>query len=102
MRFDRWSSTAVGGIEMLGYGFQGLATLFVAPIFTGGKLARWIRWLLIVDGIMGVAGTVITGFALDWVFTIPGLLSYVSWNVEFALLTILLSVFFYRTKRQSV
>jgi len=40
--FDPFTSFMYA-IDVLGYGFMSLATLFVAPVFAGRKLERWIR-----------------------------------------------------------
>jgi hypothetical protein len=39
-------------IDVLGYSFMSLATLFVAIVFTGGKLERFTRWMLIANGLL--------------------------------------------------
>jgi len=52
--FDLYNPRSVAlALEMLSWGFfLGLATLFVALVFAGGKLEHWIRGLLITNGIL--------------------------------------------------
>jgi hypothetical protein len=38
--------------DMLGYVFFCLATLAAGPVFAGGKLESWIKWLFIFNGIL--------------------------------------------------
>jgi hypothetical protein len=40
----------LNAIDGLGYIFLCLALLFIAPLFPGRGLNRWIRWLLVVNG----------------------------------------------------
>jgi hypothetical protein len=39
-------------VDILGYCFMSLATLFAAMIFTGGGLERVARWFLIANGLL--------------------------------------------------
>ncbi len=39
-------------VDILGYSFMSLATLFAARIFTGGGLERTIRWFLTANGLL--------------------------------------------------
>jgi hypothetical protein len=43
-------------IEVLGYFFMGLSTLFIAQIFQSGKLEKAIRWLFVFNGVLGIGG----------------------------------------------
>jgi hypothetical protein len=80
-------------IEVLGYGFMGLATLSTAFVFTGGNLENAIRWLFIVNGILGIGGMI--GYALGLSLNIlaGGL---VVWDIIMPLSSILLAVLFRR------
>jgi Zn-dependent protease len=52
-------ASAITGMNMLGWSlFLGLASLFVAPIFDGGRLAKTIKWALIVNGACCLLGGV--------------------------------------------
>ena len=76
------------------YVFMNLAMLCAAPVFGGGKLERWIRWLFLANG----ASVVITifGIAVDSP-AIYLLGSLVPWCVIFSAATVLLAVLFRRT-----
>ena len=80
-------------IEVLGYGFMGLATLSTAFVFTNGKLENAIRWLFIVNGILGIGGMI--GYALGLSLNIlaGGL---IVWDIIMPLSSILLAVLFRR------
>ena len=41
-------------IEVLGYFFMGLATLFAAPVFGSSKVERLIKWLFAANGFLGI------------------------------------------------
>lgn len=51
--------TPIFAQDMLGYVFFCLATLATAPVFTGGKLEAWIKWLLTLNGILFAIPTMI-------------------------------------------
>ena len=79
-------------IEGIGYGFMGLAALFVGPVFEGGRLERIIKWLFIINGIAGIAGVAFGGasiMAATWV-------SLAVWVITFPLATILVAILFKR------
>jgi len=50
-------------VEVLGYFFMGLATLFAAPIFVLGRVETAIRWLFVINGILGIGGLI--GYTLN-------------------------------------
>ncbi|HGJ65615.1 TPA: hypothetical protein ENS27_09520 [bacterium] len=85
-------------IEMTGYGFLGLATWSSAYLFSKTKNEIIIRWLLIANGIISVLGAVLTFIFKGWVLTIPGLVSYVLWNILVMLVMIFVLVE-YRAKK---
>jgi hypothetical protein len=76
-------------IEMTGYGFLGLAGWFAAYSFHGKPLLTGIRYLLIANGVISLAGSVLTFVFPGWVMTMPGLVSYLAWNVLVILVMIL-------------
>lgn len=49
-------TSAIFAADMVGYLFQGLATLFLAPLFRGGRVATAVSWLFVWNGLAGVAG----------------------------------------------
>ncbi len=75
------------------YVFMNLAMLFAAPIFHGGRLERWIRWLFIANGISVVVS--IFGVVVDSP-AIYLLGSLVPWCIIFSLATALVAVLFKR------
>ena len=76
-------------VDILGYGFMSLATLFVAFAFTDGKLQRWIRYLFIANGIL-VFPILLQVYWPELVY-IAGL-----WTVTFIVPVILLAVLFWK------
>ncbi len=50
-------------VEVLGYFFMGLATLVTAFIFMLGRVEIAIRWLFIINGVLGIGGLI--GYALS-------------------------------------
>jgi len=77
-------------IDILGYGFQSLATLFVAFAFTDGKLQRWIRYLYIANGLL-VFPLLLQIYWPELVY-IAGL-----WTITFIVPATLLAVLFGKT-----
>lgn len=65
-------------LEMFGYGFLGIATYLVAPVF---HKQRPIELLLKANGAISVLGAFITFLNLSWVLTPVGMFFYISWNV---------------------
>jgi len=71
-------NTVFSAFDGLGYAFLSLACLFAAPIFGGSRLERWIRWMFVGTGVMGVP-TILTYFVnpgflwltLPWSITVP-------------------------------
>ena len=65
-------------VDILGYTFMSLATLFLAGIFTGGGLERVTRWFLIANGLLipFIALQMyvhwLIWFAALWAVTFPG------------------------------
>ena len=49
--------SAMTGLNMLGWSlFLGLASLFAAPIFSGGRLEKTIKWALVINGLCCLLG----------------------------------------------
>jgi len=78
------------GLEYLGWAwFLGLAMLFAAPLFSNGKLELWIRWLMILYGLLGLVSSV--GFLMgNWL----SLLGFAAWGLVLFIITGLLSAYF--------
>lgn len=76
-------------LEMFGYGFLGLGTLILAPVFRATPRGTWIRRLFVANGVLSIAGAIVIAGNLAWVMTIPGLVAYLAWNGLFiAMMTI--------------
>jgi hypothetical protein len=82
----------MSAIDTFGYGIQGLATLFAAPVFFRGRLERWIRGLFIVDGVLAPAFVLAL---FNGLFLFPAL----GWCVTIPVSAILLAVLFRRVER---
>jgi hypothetical protein len=85
-------------IEVLGYFFMGLSTLFIAPIFQSGQLEKSIRWLFVFNGILGIGGAVGFALNLDWRILIGGL---IIWTIVMPVTTALLAYWFKTEKYSS-
>lgn len=81
-------------LEMFGYGFLGVASLFIAPCFGATRLERAARWLLIGNGVMSVAGAAFTAVSMTWLMKPVGLVLYSAWNALVLAMTIVLTVVF--------
>jgi MFS family permease len=81
-------------LEMFGWGILGLATLVVAPLFSGRGLQRVIKWLLIFNGVASVGGAVAVTFDLSEVMSSPALIGYYLWNALIVVIMILVIVEF--------
>jgi hypothetical protein len=90
--------TITGALEGIGYAFMGLAALFVAFAFAGGRLAAWTRWMFVANGIGGLIGFVAFGASdilPESVLTI-GWLGLGIWNITFPVATVLAALIFRR------
>lgn len=84
-------------LEMLGYGFLGVATWLAIPIFSNGRLGWWVRMLGVGNGLVSVLGTVLQ--ATIGLRGVVGFACYLGWNVIFLALSVLYVVYFRRTSR---
>ncbi len=80
-------------METLGYGFLGVATLLVAPVFSERGLESAIRWLFIAIGVLGVLGIIVYPFDTGATILFGGLFVR---DIVFPLSMLLLAVFFHR------
>jgi hypothetical protein len=90
---------ALSALNMLGWTlFFGLSSLFVAPVFSGSKLAGLIRWLFVINGVMCLLGGI--GYVLE-------ITTLVFFTINFGmggavtLLTIALCVYFRRMEKRA-
>jgi hypothetical protein len=80
------------GIEMFGYAFQGISMSLLAPLFRRGTRALVIRWLLVLNGVLSVAGAVITCADITWCMKPLGLASGIIWNLLFMAIMLLIFI----------
>jgi hypothetical protein len=81
------------GLEMLGWGwFLGLAMIFAAPLFWGGTLHTWPRWLSVLYGVLALLSAV--AFLLSSPLAAIG---FVAWGPVLFVITALLAVYFRRS-----
>jgi hypothetical protein len=87
-----WPSIAYA-VDIVGWDvFFALSMLFAAPVFSGSRLATWIRWLMIASGglsLAGLSGVVVSDMQVRNI----GIVGYVG---VFLVVAVLLTVFFYR------
>jgi hypothetical protein len=82
--------SAMFGMEILGWGwFLGLAMLIAAPVFSGGRLQSWLRWLMLTYGVLGLISAV--AFLVESPLTAVG---FAAWGVVLYVITGLLAVYF--------
>ena len=100
--------TPIFAQDMLGYVFFCLATLAAGPVFTGGKLETWIKWLFILNGVLFAIPTlIIPALTLPTNTAGTGLGDQVAvfanmvWSTYVAIATALLAVLFKRLSRLS-
>jgi hypothetical protein len=86
-------------LEMLAWGlFFSLAFLFIAPVFSGGRLDRGIRWSMTATGALSLLALV--GYVLKLgALTVAGT---TAWALGLPATTFLLLLFFWRACRHSV
>ena len=81
--------TFLFAIDILGYGFMSLATLFAAPVFGGSNLESWIRRAMIANGLLAPAIVFQIFYPSLWNIALL-------WAVTFPTTAILLSLHFRR------
>lgn len=87
-------------IEMLGYAFQGIATLLIIPFFDTSPLGKTIKILSVLNGLVSIAGMIIQGLNISLAIDNPlGKISFYGWNILFAGLCICFVVYFKRLNK---
>jgi hypothetical protein len=82
------------GMEMLGWGwFLGLAMLFAAPLFAGSKTAAWIRWCMLLYGVLGPFSAVC--YLADSPLSAVG---FAAWGFVLVIITGLMALTFRRAR----
>jgi hypothetical protein len=90
---------ALSALNMLGWTlFFGLSSLFLAPAFSGSRLANLIRWLFVINGVMCLLGGI--GYALE-ITTLVFFTINIGMGGAVTLLTIALCFYFKRLERQA-
>ena len=69
------------GLEMWGYGFLGVATWLVAPVFSRAPVERWTARAFIANGPVSIVPAFATAFAPGWELSTLGLISFGVWNL---------------------
>jgi hypothetical protein len=88
--------SAFWSLEAIGYCFMGLSTLFAAFALKARGLERWIKTLLIINGILGLAGAIFWA-ARNMMVMMVGL---GLWCLLFPVTTILLAIYFRRNRAE--
>ena len=79
-------------IEGIGYGFMGLAVIFVSQVFGGNRLGIWLQRLFIVNGVAGIAGVILGGLGI----MTATMVSLALWCLTFPVATAMLAILFKR------
>jgi hypothetical protein len=83
-------------IEMWGYALLGMATIFAAPVFNRNRTEKITAWLMVINGVISLAGGFLSAVNLSWVLTLPGLINYMLWNG----LVLVMAIFFLLSLRR--
>ena len=77
-------------LEYLGWTwFLSIAMLFLAPIYSNGRLQLWLRWSCVAYGILGLIGAI--GHLLG---NIAALVGFVAWGIILPIISALLIIYF--------
>lgn len=96
-RFLPYGSRSVFfALEMLGWGgFLSLAAFSVAPLFSTGRLERWIAGLFLTYGVLGTISV------LGYAFGSPiEMIGFIAWGPVLGVAVVLLSFMFWRDLRK--
>ncbi len=83
-------------IEVLGYFFMGLATLFAALVFNSKGIESLIKWLFVANGVLGILTPI--GYVLSWPIEIL-LGGLIVWDIIMPISTASLAILFRRAQR---
>lgn len=82
------------GLEMMGWGwFLGLAFLLAAPTFSQARLQGWIKWCMVLYGVLGIISSV--GYLAASPISAIG---FIAWGLVLFIITGLLTVYFGRVE----
>jgi len=91
--------------DMLGYAFMTAATLAAAPVFAGGKLESWIKWLFIFHAVLFLPAIVIPAIPMPvnetgtGVGDLVGRYANMMWCLYFGTATTLVALLFRRASK---
>ena len=85
-------------IEILGYFFMGLSTLAMAPVFGSTAVEKVVKYVFILNGLLGIGGLI--GYALNFNLSIM-FFGLILWNIVMPIGTGALTYHFI-TNKQSV
>jgi hypothetical protein len=89
-------------LEMWGYAVLGAATWLVAPVFArDGRLGRATAGLFVANGLVSVAGALLTAARPGWVMTPVGTVTFAGWNLLVAVMLVLAIVVLRRRARDA-
>ncbi len=83
-------------IEVLGYFFMGLATLFAAPVFGSSRTEKAIKWLFVANGALGILTPIGYGLNLPIEILLGGL---IVWDIIMPISTALLALLFWYARK---
>ncbi len=76
-------------VELWGWGFLGVATMLLAPVFHRSGVEGAARWTFVANGPLSVAGAVATALVPGWAMTLTGLVLFGLWNALLAAMAVL-------------
>ena len=79
------------GLDHFAWSLLGVALLLMAWVFEGDRLRRWIRWLLVLNGLANIS--LVFAFALDIGALTLGV-AFLSWVVALPIATVLVALMF--------
>ncbi|MBS1913889.1 MAG: hypothetical protein JST22_18010 [Bacteroidetes bacterium] len=82
------------GIEMWGYALLGVATWLAAPVFNRGGIERACAALMVINGIVSVAGAAIVLVDPGLLLSAPGMICFIGWNILYAAMLLSIMIAF--------
>ena len=82
-------------IEVLGYFFMGLSTLFAAPVFASGRTESLVKWLFAANGVLGILTPV--AYVMNWPLRIL-LGGLILWDIVMPIATASIAYLFWRLR----
>ena len=79
------------GLDHFAWSLLGVALLFMAWVFEGSGLRRWIRWLFVLNGLANIS--LIFTFAFD-IEVLTLVVAFTSWVIALPITAVLLAIMF--------